>query len=89
LQSYDESIAINIGSGQELSIKNLAYLVAKIVGFSGEIVFDLERPNGTPRKLLDSTRIEEFGWKAQINLETGIAATYDWFLANYTEEPNL
>ncbi len=89
LQSYDESIAINIGSGQELSIKNLAHLVAKIVGFSGELVFDLERPNGTPRKLLDSTRIEEFGWKAQINIETGIATTYDWFLANHTEEPNL
>jgi GDP-L-fucose synthase len=89
LRSYDESIAINIGSGQELSIKNLAHLVAKIVGFSGGIIFDLERPNGTPRKLLDSTRIEEFGWKAQINIETGIATTYDWFLANYTEEPNL
>jgi len=89
LRNYDESIAINIGSGQELSIKNLAHLVAKIVGFSGEIIFDLERPNGTPRKLLDSNRIEEFGWKAQINIETGIATTYDWFLANYTEEPNL
>jgi len=89
LQSYDESIAINIGSGQELSIKNLAHLVARIVGFPGDIILDLERPNGTPRKLLDSTRIENFGWKAQINLETGIASTYDWFLANYKEEPNL
>jgi GDP-L-fucose synthase len=89
LGSYDESIAINIGSGQESSIKSLAVLIAKVVGFSGEIFFDLERPNGTPRKLLDSTRIERFGWKPQIDLEIGIATTYDWFLANYAQEQNL
>jgi len=89
LGSYDEAIAINIGSGQESSIKSLAVLIAKVVGFSGDIFFDLEHPNGTPRKLLDSTRIERFGWKPQIDLETGIATTYDWFLANYTQEQNL
>ena len=89
LGSYDEAIAINIGSGQESSIKSLAVLIAKVVGFSGDIFFDLEHPNGTPRKLLDSTRIERFGWKPQIDLETGITRTYDWFLANYTQEPNL
>jgi len=89
LGSYDDSIAINIGSGQESSIKLLAGLIADVVGFSGEIIFDLERPNGTPRKLLDTTRIERFGWKPQIDLETGIATTYSWFLENYTQESNL
>lgn len=89
LRSYDESMAINVGSGQEISIGNLALLIAKIVGFTGEITLNSERPNGTPRKLLDSTKIEKFGWKAQISLEAGIATTYDWFLANYTEEPKL
>jgi len=86
LDDYDESIAINIGSGQELSIKNLAYLIARIVDYRGGISFDMNRPNGTPRKLLDSARIEQLGWKPQITLETGVEATYDWFLRNYTEE---
>lgn len=89
LESYDASMAINVGSGQEISIGNLALLIAKTVGFSGDITFNSERPNGTPRKLLESTRIEKFGWKAQISLEVGITTTYDWFLANYTEEPKL
>jgi GDP-L-fucose synthase len=88
LERYDESIAINVGSGQELSIKNLAQLIARIVGFRGEIIFDLKGPNGTPRKLLDNTRIEQLGWNPQINLETGIGTTYDWFLSNCTEELN-
>lgn len=86
LERYDNDLSINIGSGQELTISNLSNLVAKIVGFNGEIVFDSERPNGTPRKLLDSSRIQQFGWKARISLEAGIASTYEWFLKNYAKE---
>ena len=86
LDKYENSVAINIGSGQEISIGKLALLVSKIVGFTGDVKFNPNRPNGTHRKLLDSTRILELGWKPTINLEDGISLTYDWFLANYTKE---
>jgi len=85
LEKYDDSIAINIGSGQEISIGNLAAAIAKIVGFEGKTVFDTHRPNGTPRKLLDSTRIKQLGWQPHVTLEEGIASTYDWFLASQEE----
>ena len=86
LDNYDDLMAINIGSGQEISIGNLVTLVSKIVGFSGEIVFNTDRPNGTPRKLLDSSRIAELNWKPQVSLEDGIASTYNWFLAHHSKE---
>lgn len=86
LKSYDESVAINAGSGQEISIGNLAVLIAKIVGFSGGLTYNQERPNGMPRKFLDSTRMEDLGWKPQVNLVSGISSTYEWFLANRSEE---
>lgn len=85
IDKYDESVAINIGSGQEISIFNLANLVAKIIGFTGEITLETHRPNGTPRKLLDSTRIMHLGWRPQVSLEAGITATYEWFIANHKE----
>jgi len=88
LNNYDDSMAINIGSGQEISIGNLVTLVSKIVGFSGEIIFNTDRPNGTPRKLLDSARIADLGWKPQVSLEDGIALTYNWFLENHTKAKN-
>jgi len=88
LDKYDDSIAINIGSGQEISIEKLALLVSRVVGFRGEIKYNLTRPNGTPRKLLDSERISELGWKPEINLEEGIALTYDWFLKDIKKEKN-
>lgn len=86
LDKYENSVAINIGSGQEISIGKLALLVSKIVGFTGDIKFNPNRPNGTHRKLLDSTRILELGWKPTVNLEDGISLTYDWFFANYAKE---
>lgn len=88
LNNYDDSVAINIGSGQEISIAKLASLVSRIVGFNGEISFNMDRPNGTPRKLLNSARISELGWKPKITLEDGIASTYDWFLKHQTKEKN-
>ncbi len=71
---------INIGNGQEISIRNLALLLSRTIGFGGRIVFDHSRPNGTPRKLLDSSRILELGWRPQVTLEDGVRETYKWFL---------
>ena len=72
----------NIGTGKELTIKELALLIQKIVGHSGEIIWDNSKPDGTPRKLLDVSKMQNLGWKHQINLEKGIQMTYDWFLEN-------
>ena len=73
---------INIGSGEEVTIFELAHLISKIVGFEGEILFDPEMPDGTPRKLLDCSRLRELGWKHSIPLNEGLSATYDFMLAS-------
>lgn len=73
---------INVGSGEEISIKNLAHLVAKTVGYDGQIKFDTTKPNGTKRKLLDTFKINSMGWKPLIKLEQGLLDTYKWYLAN-------
>lgn len=72
----------NVGSGKELSIRNLAAIIRKITGFEGEIVWDRTKPDGTPRKLMDSSRLRTAGWKPAIELEDGIRNTYRWFLKN-------
>lgn len=82
LNRYDDKIAINVGSGEETSILKLARDIAGVVGFKGKITFDLSKPNGTPRKLLDSKVLSNLGWKAHIDLKTGLASTYSWFLDN-------
>ena len=82
LEKYDKSVAINIGSGIEISVSDLAQMVCEVVGYKGLVEFDSSRPNGTPRKLLDVSKMSELGWKPQIELRFGIQATYDWFLAN-------
>lgn len=76
MQHYDEPGLVNIGVGQDISIKDLAYLVKKIVGFEGEIVHDLTKPDGTPRKLMDVSKLTKAGWKATIGLEDGITQVY-------------
>jgi GDP-L-fucose synthase len=83
LENYDDEIAINIGTGTDLSIKELADLIKEIVGFKGSIEWDSSRPNGTPRKLLDVSKITALGWKPAIPLEEGIRSTYKWFVANH------
>lgn len=71
---------INVGSGVDVTIRELAELVAKVTGFNGELVFDTSKPDGTPRKLMDVSRLNRLGWTARTSLEEGVASTYDWFL---------
>jgi GDP-L-fucose synthase len=80
MQKYSEEQFINVGFGSDLSIRQLAELVKRIVGFSGDIVWDASKPDGTPRKLMDSSRLFALGWKPQVNLETGIRLTYEDYL---------
>jgi GDP-L-fucose synthase len=79
----------NIGTGEDLTIKDLALLIQKIVGHKGEIIWDESKPDGTPRKLLDVTKMQALGWKHEINLEDGIQKTYDWFLENINDYKEL
>ena len=82
LEKYDDSQQINIGSGDEISIRDLGQKIAKLTGFTGKVVWDSNRPDGTPRKVLDSTKINKLGWKAAITLDQGIAATVEWYQEN-------
>lgn len=78
-KNYDSRIHLNIGSGNEISIRDLALLVAKISGFKGKIVWDKTKPDGTPRKVLDSTRMRDLGWEPKISLDQGIRDTVQWY----------
>ena len=78
-ENYHDEDHINIGVGNDISIKELANMIANLIGFKGQISWDKSKPNGTPRKLLDISRISELGWKPKINLEQGIQNTIDWF----------
>jgi len=82
LANYDSDEPINVGTGEEISIANLARLIADQLGFSGKLVFDRSKPDGTPRKMLDSTKLRDYGWKPAISLEKGIADAFEWFKAN-------
>jgi GDP-L-fucose synthase len=79
---YEGGDVVNVGCGQDLTIRDLAELVARVVGYSGQIVFDSSKPDGTPRKLLDISRATSMGWQPAIPLEEGLRATYDWFRSN-------
>ncbi len=80
---YDQGVSqINIGTGQEISIENLAYLIAQVVGYEGEIKFDLSKPDGALKRVLDCSRLHKLGWHHKTNLEEGLRSTYDWFLKN-------
>lgn len=81
MNHYNQSEPINVGYGDDISIKDLALMVQKIIGHKGEITWDVNRPNGTPRKLLDISKIKCLGWQPSLNLEWGIRNTYEWFLA--------
>jgi len=82
LEQYDSPEIVNIGCGEDVTIKELAETVKEVIGFEGELVWDSSKPDGTPRKLLDISRIRELGWSPKIDLRTGIRQAYDWFLAH-------
>lgn len=80
MQHYDQTDFINVGTGQEISIRELALTIKAVIGYPGDIVFDPTKPDGTPRKLLDVSRLQTLGWQAQTDLKTGIEQTYTWYL---------
>src|SRR5881296_1312830 len=82
LEKYDSPEIINVGCGEDISIRELAELICDVVGFDGELAWDKTKPDGTPRKLLDVTKLRDLGWHPTISLRDGITQTYDWFLAN-------
>jgi GDP-L-fucose synthase len=85
LENYDGDDHLNIGSGSEISILELTNLVKDIVGYDGEIVWDTSRPDGTPRKIMDSSKINKMGWNASISLRDGLFKTYKWLLKNIAD----
>jgi len=82
LEDYHSPQIINVGYGEDLTIRELVELIASVIGLEIEILFDPSKPDGTPRKLLDSTRLRALGWKPRISLTDGITQTYHWFLQN-------
>ena len=89
LENYDGDEHVNVGTGTDVSIAELAEIVAKVVGYDGPVLWDRSKPDGTPRKLLDVTKINELGWTATIPLDDGIASTYQWFLENHDKARGL
>ncbi|MEO0376815.1 MAG: GDP-L-fucose synthase [Cyanobacteria bacterium P01_A01_bin.17] len=83
MQNYDETEFVNVGTGQEISIKELAMTIKAVVGFEGELIFDTTKPDGTPRKLQDTSKLEALGWQAKTSFKDGVEQTYRWFVENY------
>jgi GDP-L-fucose synthase len=82
MKNYNDPTPINLGPNREVSISYLALLIAELVGYTGEIVWDTTKPNGTPRRVLNTSKMDALGWKAKTSLEDGLKITIDWFLAN-------
>lgn len=82
MQNYDDEEIINIGKGEDISIKELAELIQDVVGYEGKIIFDSSKPDGTPKKLTDVTKLNGLGWKSNTSLRTGLEKTYDWYVKN-------
>jgi GDP-L-fucose synthase len=85
LQSYDSESIVNIGWGEDVTIRELAEMVMSVIGYSGSLILDPSKPDGTPRKLLDVTRLNQLGWRPQIPLKKGIEMTYQWFKQHASE----
>jgi GDP-L-fucose synthase len=88
MNNYNESDWVNIGTGEDISIKELAEIVKRIVGYEGELVWDTSKPDGTPRKLLDVSKINNLGWKHKTTLEDGVKNTYEWYLEKNSNKSN-
>jgi len=82
MRNYNELKPINIGLGEDVSIKKLAFIIKEVVGFTGKITFDITKPDGAPRRMLDISKIKKIGWKAKTKLNEGISKTYNWYLEN-------
>jgi GDP-L-fucose synthase len=82
MESKVENDMFNVGMGEDITIKDLLLLICEVVGFSGEIKHDLSKPDGTPRKLLDVTRLHNLGWKHQVSVSEGVKKVYEWYLEN-------
>lgn len=82
MKNYSANMHINVGSGEDITIYDVARLVCNVVGFTGEIERDITKPDGTPRKLMSAEKLRAMGWAPKVDLSTGVAATYEWFLAN-------
>jgi GDP-L-fucose synthase len=85
MNTYDDAMHVNIGTGVDVSIKEVAQTIKEIVGYEGEIIFDISKPDGAPRKLLDVSKINTLGWKATTTLQDGIKKTYEDFLKEKSE----
>jgi GDP-L-fucose synthase len=83
MQNYDGEKFVNIGVGEDITIKDLAYLIKKVANYEGELIFDVTKPDGTPRKLMDVSYLHSLGWKHKINLEEGIKMVYEEFKINH------
>ena len=83
MENYNDKEIVNIGCGEDISIKDLAFLVKKVVGFNGNLEFDITKPDGTPRKLLDVSKLSKLGFKQKVSLEEGIKLTYDDFVKTH------
>jgi len=86
LTNYSEKQFLNIGTGEDISIKELAVLIKKLVGYEGELVFDSTKPDGMPKKLLDVSKLHAAGWHHKINFDNGLKRTYDWYLKNVAQD---
>lgn len=82
LENYNDPGLINVGFGEDVTIRELAETICQAIGFGGTLAFDTTKPDGTPRKLMDSTRLQSLGWKPKISLKEGIQSTYEWYVQN-------
>ena len=89
MRRYEDDIHINVGTGEDLSIRELAEVIRDVVFPEAQIVFDASKPDGTPRKLLDVTRLKKLGWSPGISLVEGIRSTYQWFLTHQADARGL
>jgi GDP-L-fucose synthase len=89
MQHYSDHSHVNVGVGHDLTIRALAETIQSVVGFEGELVFDSSKPDGTPRKLVDTGLINGLGWQAKISLEEGLAAAYAWFVEHHAEATDI
>jgi GDP-L-fucose synthase len=89
LRVYSDAAPINVGSGSDLTIRELAEIVARVVGFTGRIGADPSKPDGAPRKLMSGSRLAGLGWRPRVTLEAGVAETYAWFLAHAPQDDAL